>query len=93
MLNSSAGEVGTLLMIIFFPSVEPIPIAARDLISDLTDPVSEKAGFEELSDLMDLGKDCSPLSSKLNLKASVPLSRPGSTGIPTEFGSPNKRKN
>lgn len=30
MLRSSEGEVGTFLMVIFFPSVEPIPMEARD---------------------------------------------------------------
>ena len=36
-LKSSTGEVGTLLTIIFFPSVDPIPTDAHDL----TDAASE----------------------------------------------------
>lgn len=40
MLKSSTGEVGTLLTIIFLPSVDPIPTDAHDL----TDPASEN-GF------------------------------------------------
>lgn len=39
-LNSSTGDVGTLLTIIFFPSVEPMPTDAHDR----TDPASEN-GF------------------------------------------------
>lgn len=40
MLKSSTGEVGTLLTIIFFPSVDPIPTDAHER----TDPASEN-GF------------------------------------------------
>ena len=45
MLNSSVGDVGTLLITIFFPSVEPIPIDANDRI----DAISEKTRFDPSS--------------------------------------------